>query len=165
MSGAQLTLCAGLADDSLDASASSLSKWLASCPVDGCRGKLSPYPSPQSSYDSVTGLNHIMCGTCGHEGMQVPNGLYLVFRGPDEYVFHHAPSLASLTIVASPSFLTPFTWHGFSRAQVVTFVAGWILLTGRSAGTVELALEPAALEDCYHYFCRQLVQGRGVQIA
>ena len=121
------------------------------------RGTLRPYPTTQASYDSVTGLHHLRCGTCGHSGMRVQNGLYLVFSGPDEYVFHYPPALTSLTITVSTSLLGPFTRHGLTPSQAVTFMAQWILLTGRASGIVRFADERLAWDDCYNYFRRRLI--------
>jgi hypothetical protein len=92
--------------------------------------------------------------------MRVLNGLHLVFRGLDEYVFHYPPLLASLTIAVSPAILTRFTEHGFDEEFILGFMANWILLTGRTNGIVRFAVEQAALEDCYAYFCRHVVQER-----
>jgi hypothetical protein len=132
-------------------------------PNGDCRGRLHTYPTVQTSYDSMTGLDHLRCEICGHLGMRVPNGLHFVFRGPDEYVFQYPPSLASLTIAVSPSFLTPFTCHGFSPIQVVTFMVKWMLLTGRVNGTVLFTDEKVALKDCYDYFLRHMVREGGAQ--
>ena len=165
MIACQLTLCTGSEGQSFGTPAICLNERVKPCPVAGCHGTLNPYPTPRSSYDSVTGFGHLKCEACGHMGMQVPNGLYLVFRGSDEYVFHHAPSLASLTIVASSSLLAPFTWHGCTPAQVVAFMAEWVLLTGRTTGMVQFAKERAALQDCYEYFRRHIVHERHMQTA
>jgi hypothetical protein len=127
------------------------------CPRSECRGRLRPYPTTQGSYDSVTGLNHLRCGTCGHSGMRVPSGLHLVFSGPNEYVFHYPPALTSLIITVSPSLLAPFTWHGLTPSQAVTFMAEWLLLTGRASGIVRFAEEKLAWDDCYDYFRRGLI--------
>lgn len=108
----------------------------------------------------MTALEHLRCGICGHHGMRVPNGLQLVFREPDEYVFHYTPSLASLTIAISPSFLALFTWHGLTPTQVVTFMAEWVLLTDRVDGTVRFATERVAFGDCYDYFRRYMLYER-----
>jgi hypothetical protein len=95
--------------------------------------------------------------------MRVPNGLHLVFRGSDEYVFHYPPSLASVTIAASPAIVARFTEHGFADSYILTFLAEWVLLTGRTTGTVQFGVEMAALEDCYAYFRRHIVQERSAQ--
>jgi hypothetical protein len=97
--------------------------------------------------------------------MRVQNGLHLVFSGPDEYVFHYPPSLASLTISASPATLAKFTGHGFAEEYILQFIAEWVLLTGRTTGVVRCAGEKAALEDCYDYFCRHIVQNMSRQPA
>jgi hypothetical protein len=84
--------------------------------------------------------------------MRVPNGLLLVFSGLDQYVFHYPPALASLIITVSPSLLAPFTGHGLTPSQAVSFMAEWLLLTGRTSGIVRFTEEVAALSDCYDYF-------------
>ena len=127
------------------------------CPNGGCRGRLSPYLTVHGGYDCVRGLDHLRCETCGHRGMRVPDGLHLVFRGPDEYVFHYPPSLTNLTIVVSPAILARFTGHTLSHTQIITFMAEWLLLTGRANGIVRFAKETVALSDCYDYFLRHLV--------
>ena len=127
------------------------------CPRGGCRGRLSPYPTVNGSYDCVTGLDHLRCGTCGHSGMRVPNGLHLVFSGPDEYVFHYPPSLASLTVAISPAILARFTGHSRTHTQIITFMAEWLLLTGRANGIVRFTEEKVALSDCYNYFRRHFI--------
>jgi hypothetical protein len=108
----------------------------------------------------VTGLDHLECELCGHHGMRAPNGVHLVFRGPDEYVFQYPPSLATLTIAVSPAILARFTQKSFTETQVVTFMAEWLLLTGRSNGTVRFAHEPVGLEDCYDFFQRHVAHTR-----
>ena len=93
--------------------------------------------------------------------MRVPNGLHLLFRGPDEYVFQYPPSLASLTVAASPAVLAQFTQHSVTQIQAATFMADWVLLTGRANGTIRFAVESAVFEDCFAYFRRYIVrQGR-----
>ena len=131
------------------------------CPTLGCRGVLRSYPSAQASYDAVTGLDHLICDRCGHHGMRAPNGVHLVFQGSDEYVFHYPPALTSLIISISPSLLAPFTWHGFTPAQAVTFMAEWLLLTGRADGHVRFREEKLAWDDCYDYFRRGHHERRG----
>ena len=130
---------------------------LPSCPAPGCHGTLDYYPSAQSSYDAVTGLDHLVCGICRHHGMQAANGLHLVFHGSDEYVFHYPPSLDSLTITVSPSLLAPFTWHGLAPAQAAALMAEWLLLTGRANGIVRFTDEKLAWQDCYEYVRRSLI--------
>jgi hypothetical protein len=131
---------------------------LPACPASGCQGTLDYYPSAQSSYDAVTGLDHLVCGICGHHGMRrAANGLHLVFHGSDGYVFHYPPSLATLTITVSPSLLAPFTWHGLAPAQAVAHMADWLLLTGRAKGIIRFADEKLAWQDCYEYVRRSLI--------
>lgn len=101
-----------------------------------------------------------MCVICGHHGMRVPNGLHLVFRGPDEYVFQYLPSLTSLSIAVSPAILARFTNATFTEAEIISFMAEWVLLTGRASGVIRFAVETIALEDCYEYLRRHLVHAR-----
>ena len=126
------------------------------CPLSGCGGKVHPYLTRQSSDDRMTGLDHLICALCGHQGMRVPSGLHLLFRGPDEYVFQYPPSLATLTIAASPSVLAQFTQHSVTQIQAATFMADWVLLTGRANGTIRFAVESAVFEDCSAYFRRYI---------
>lgn len=135
------------------------------CPRGGCRGRLTPYPTAQSSYDCVTGLDYLRCAKCGHQGMRVPNGLHLVLRGPDEYVLHYPPMLTSLTIAVSPAILARFSWHKLTQTQIITFMAEWLLLTGRANGIVRFTEETVALDDCYDYFCRHIVRERCAETA
>jgi hypothetical protein len=135
------------------------------CPLTGCRGCLNPYPTRQSSYDAVTGLDHLVCPLCGHRGMRVPSGLHLIFRGPNEYVFQYPPSLATLTIAASQDALARFTQHSVAQAQALTFMATWVLLTGRATGLVRFAVGRAVFEDCYNYFRRCILHERRAQVA
>jgi hypothetical protein len=136
-----------------------------SCPRSECRGRLRPYPPTQGSYDSVTGLKHLRCETCGHNGMRASNGLHLIFSGGDDYVFHHPPAHTSLTITVSAPFLAPFTRHGLTPSQAVTFMAEWMLLTGRATGIVRFAEELCAWEDCYASFRRGVVATGQADIA
>lgn len=92
--------------------------------------------------------------------MRVPNGLHLVFRGPDEYVFQYLPSLTSLSIAVSPAILARFTNATFTEAEIISFMAEWVLLTGRASGVIRFAVETIALEDCYEYLRRHLVHAR-----
>ena len=155
----------GVGRKSLDKPAVCSSESMPPCPRDGCCGTLSPYPTAQLSYDSVTGLDSLTCRTCGHDGMRVLNGLHLVFGGPNEYVFHYPPSLASLTVAASPAILVRFTEHGFTNESILQFMAKWVPLTGRTIGIVRFTAEKAALEDCYDYFRRHIVQNRSAHTA
>jgi hypothetical protein len=94
-----------------------------SCPQYGCQGTLHPYPTAQSSYDFVTGLEHLRCSTCGHAGMRPRNGVQLICRDRDQHVFPYAPSLARLTIEVSPTVLRQFTRHNISEVPALTFIA------------------------------------------
>jgi hypothetical protein len=123
-----------------------------------CTGTLSPYPSAQLSYDAVTGLDHLACGTCCHHGMRAQNGLHLVFRGSHKYVLYYPPSFASVTVKVSASLLGPFTWHGLTPSQAVICMGEWLLLTGRVSGIVDFAEERMAWEDCYDYVRRDLLR-------
>jgi hypothetical protein len=161
MTAHQASVSLNVVKKSRDKQVERSSKPMPLCPRSECRGRLSSYPPTLGSYDSVTGLNHLRCGICGHSGMRVPNGLHLVFSGPDEYVFHYPPALTSLTITVSPSLLGPFSWHGLTPPQAVIFMAEWLLLTGRASGIVRFAEEKVAWDDCYDYFRRYLIATAG----
>lgn len=123
------------------------------CPRAECRGSLLIDPIGRTHHGRAPGLDSLVCTMCGHRGMKARPGLLLLAHDRDEYRFTYGPSLSTLTIILSRTVMHLFP-RDMSPVQLATYVAEWVLLTGREEGTIELAHEAVALSDCHEYLRR-----------
>ena len=123
------------------------------CPKPDCKQLMQP--DLQGGYDRRTGLQSLRCTRCGHLGLKAPQGLQLLFTGPQEYVFSYGPSLSYLKVVLSTVALYLFRGEGLPPARMATCVAEWALLMGQACGTVRPSGD-LVLSSCYEYCRRQV---------
>lgn len=122
------------------------------CPRAECRGSLLFDPIDRTPH-GAPGLDSLVCTMCGHRGMRARPGLLLLAHDGDEYCFTYGPSLSTVTIILSRTVMHLFP-RNMSPVQLASYVAEWVLLTGREEGTIELAREPVVLSDCHEYLHR-----------
>lgn len=123
------------------------------CPRSECQGILLFEPDNPTNHNRATGLDSLVCTLCGHQGMKARPGLLLLSHDHDQYRFSYGPSLSTLTIILSRK-VTHLFPLGTSPVQLATYIAEWVLLTGREEDTIELAHEVVALADCHEYLRR-----------
>lgn len=122
------------------------------CPVNKCDGSLT---SEATGYDPRTGLELLVCTTCGHRGFQSRDGVILLFRGGYEFKFSYGPSLQTLTVVLSSAAVNLWSTHNVTDDQLAKIAAEWSLLCGRTTKRVHLGIPAEEFADFYLYFCRK----------
>lgn len=120
------------------------------CPVPLCCQPMSP--DPRNGYDARTGLEGMVCLSCGHRGLKAGNGPQLLFAGQHEYVFSYGPSPSCLKVVLSAAVLNLFRAQGMTPVRLATHMAEWALLRGQVCGTVRP--EGDLLQSGCYEFCR-----------
>jgi hypothetical protein len=125
---------------------------LAWCPVSECGGSLVYDSTASSGGNPLTGLETLVCKSCGHAALRATEALQLVHHSGPLYVFRYGPSVNTITIVLSRAAEHLFELEHVTPLQLAFYGAHWTLLTGRTMGAVELSVESLALVDCYEYF-------------
>jgi hypothetical protein len=92
------------------------------------------------------------CSHCAHQGMTAKQGIQLVFRGGEEYVFAYGSSSGMLTVALSSEAIALFKSHHIGADELARRAAEWALLRGRVSGTVTLGLQHEELAAFYWYF-------------
>ncbi len=123
------------------------------CPVSGCGGPMRP-AAVMASLDG-TGLEALVCSTCGHQGFRATGGIQILFGGRHEHLCIYGPSRLTITVVCSGAALVQFGERGLSPSQVAVSAVSWALLMGQVAGTVHLLLESPVYAPCHEYILQQ----------
>ncbi len=121
------------------------------CPIHKCDGSLN---NEASGYDSRTGLDSLVCATCGHRGFRSREGVILLFRGGYEFKFSYGPSLHTVTVVLTSASINLWSTHGVNEDQLAKMAAEWSLLCGKATRRVHLGIPAEEFADFYLYFCR-----------
>ncbi|MDR4480736.1 MAG: hypothetical protein R3B37_13465 [Nitrospira sp.] len=140
----------GAADPTSGPSASGAASTLR-CPIHKCDGSLNV---DASGYDPRTGLDSLVCATCGHRGFRSREGVILLFRGGYEFKFSYGPSLHTVTVVLSSASVNLWSTHGVTEDQLAKMAAEWSLLCGKATRRVHLGIPAGEFADFYLYFCR-----------
>ena len=92
------------------------------------------------------------CSHCAHQGVTARQGIQLVFRGGEEYVFAYGSSKGMLTVALSSEAIALFKSHHVGADELARRAAEWALLRGRVSGTVTLSLQHEEFAAFYWYF-------------
>jgi hypothetical protein len=84
--------------------------------------------------------------------MTARQGVHLVFRGGEEYVFAYGSSNGMLTVALSSEAIALFKSHHIGADELARRAAEWALLRGRVSGTVTLGLQHEEFAAFYWYF-------------
>jgi hypothetical protein len=99
------------------------------------------------------------CSSCAHIGVTASQGLQLVFRGGQEYIFTFGGSMTTLSVVLTGPAIGLFRTHMIGADELAWRAAEWALLRGRVGGTVRLDLQSYDLADLYLYLYADEVSG------
>lgn len=121
------------------------------CPINKCTGFLR---SEASAYDPRTGLDPLICQTCGHRGFRSREGVLLLFRGGYEFKFTYGPSIQTITIILSSAAVNLWSTHDVTDDRLAKIAAEWALLCGRTGKQIHLGIPAEEFADFYLYFCK-----------
>jgi hypothetical protein len=102
-----------------------------------------------------TGLETLVCSTCGHQGFRATGEIQILFGGRHEHRCIYGPSRLTITVVCSGAALVNFGERGLCPSQVAISAVSWALLMGQVAGTVHLLLESPVYAPCHEYIIQQ----------
>ncbi|GMV50213.1 hypothetical protein FBQ96_02830 [Nitrospirales bacterium NOB] len=139
------------AKDSVEAEAMEGRASVDRCPVRSCEGRLTV---DARAYDARTGLDTVVCPSCGHRGFKSREGVLLLFRCGSDYQFSYGPSVKTITVALSSAAVNLWSTHGVSADQLAKMAAEWGLVCGRPSQRVRLRISEPDFADCYLYFCR-----------
>lgn len=107
-------------------------------------------PGGPSLHD--TNFDQWQCGQCGRHGTTAINGIQLVFRGGEEFIFTFGASMRSMTVRLSRDVIDAFRTHRIDSQDLARRLAEWALLRGWSHGTVYLDSSNDDLRS-FHRYC------------
>ena len=121
------------------------------CPINKCEGFLTSEPT---AYNSRTGLEPLICTTCGHRGYRSREGVLLLFRGGYEFKFSYGPSTQTITIILSSAAVNLWSTHDVKDDQLAKIAAEWALICGRLDKQIHLGIPAEEFAEFYLYFCK-----------
>ena len=80
------------------------------CPQFECNGRMQT--NPMGNIVPLIGLQQVCCTHCNHQGMVSREGVRLLFRGGNEYLFSYGNSVTTLTVVLAAHAVDVFGSHG-----------------------------------------------------
>jgi hypothetical protein len=121
------------------------------CPQVECKGRMQT--NPMGNIVPLIGLQQVCCTHCDHQGMVSREGIRLLFRGGNEYLFSYGNSVTTLTVVLAAHTVDVFGSYGLGPDILAKRAAEWVLLKGQCTGTVDLSLENPTCAEFYRLYC------------